>query len=134
MPDTEMAIERMAEGLWAYEGPTGEWVHYSGGPVGDRLRSKARVLLAYALQDDAFIEEATPGAPVIGGDRVDGLCLSGPSSGPPHPASPPECGFCKGKPVGNARSWTSGERLPALPCPRCGVLTPYLTPDGKQPA
>lgn len=30
------------------------------------------------------------------------------------------CGFCKGKPVGNARSWSDGKTYSPLPCPRCG--------------
>lgn len=34
----------------------------------------------------------------------------------------PACGFCKGKPVGNARSWVDGKEHPPLPCPRCGEL------------
>lgn len=32
-----------------------------------------------------------------------------------------ECGFCHGKPVGNAARWTSLNAPKYAPCPRCGV-------------
>ena len=32
----------------------------------------------------------------------------------------PLCGFCKGKPVGDAATWIAGKPRPPLPCPRCG--------------
>lgn len=35
------------------------------------------------------------------------------------------CGFCQGRPVGNAATWVDGKPRPAAPCPRCGVVTPY---------
>ncbi len=35
------------------------------------------------------------------------------------------CGFCNGEPVGDAARWLDGKPRPPLPCPRCGVLTPY---------
>jgi hypothetical protein len=31
-----------------------------------------------------------------------------------------ECGFCHGKPVGNAATWQDGKPRPPAPCPRCG--------------
>ncbi len=30
------------------------------------------------------------------------------------------CGFCKGKPVGDAATWVDGKPRPPAPCPRCG--------------
>lgn len=30
------------------------------------------------------------------------------------------CGFCAGKPVGNAATWVDGKPRPPAPCPRCG--------------
>jgi hypothetical protein len=39
------------------------------------------------------------------------------------------CGFCQGKPVGNAATWVDGKPRLAAPCPRCGVVTPYPEAD-----
>lgn len=36
-----------------------------------------------------------------------------------------ECGFCHGKPVGDAATWLDGKPRPSAPCPRCGVTTPF---------
>ena len=36
--------------------------------------------------------------------------------------NPKVCGFCKGKPVGNAASWLDGKPRPPAPCPRCGEV------------
>lgn len=33
-----------------------------------------------------------------------------------------QCGFCKGKPVGNAATWVDGKPRPPAPCPRCGKV------------
>jgi hypothetical protein len=33
---------------------------------------------------------------------------------------PTVCGFCKGKPVGNAARWIDKDAPPTAPCPRCG--------------
>jgi hypothetical protein len=33
-----------------------------------------------------------------------------------------ECGFCHGKPVGNARTWVDGKPRPPAACPRCGEV------------
>lgn len=30
------------------------------------------------------------------------------------------CGFCHGRPVGNAATWVDGKPRPPAPCPRCG--------------
>jgi hypothetical protein len=30
------------------------------------------------------------------------------------------CGFCHGRPVGDAASWVDGKPRPPAPCPRCG--------------
>lgn len=39
------------------------------------------------------------------------------------PRSECPCGFCHGKPVGNAASWIDGKPRPPAACPRCGVTT-----------
>jgi hypothetical protein len=41
------------------------------------------------------------------------------------------CGFCKGKPVGDAASWLDGTPRPPLPCPRCGKTYPREEPAGE---
>lgn len=33
------------------------------------------------------------------------------------------CGFCQGRPVGDAASWLDGRPRPPAPCPRCGVTS-----------
>lgn len=33
-----------------------------------------------------------------------------------------DCGFCKGRPVNNAASWSDRKLRPPAPCPRCGEV------------
>src|SRR4051812_10942814 len=46
------------------------------------------------------------------------------------------CGFCHGRPVGNAASWLDGKPRSPLPCPRCGEMNypaPILCLECRQP-
>lgn len=52
--------------------------------------------------------------------RADGIGGTVPPSHAVQVPSAHLCGFCRGRPVGNAASWVDGRPRPPAACPRCG--------------
>lgn len=111
-------------------GPTIGWQHRAGG--GTRYRNTAALVALHAegrnllptAGDATAAVEAVLGA-VAEELRERGYLVATATSVPIDLSAGTDfrvCGFCHGKPVGNAGKWVGSDGPEYLPCPRCGEL------------